>query len=564
MEQLHRFLESGQAHVRKDRKRERKWHGRVSVSPKLTVYLKSLALCQRCDIYQYMYKCNQILRILEWGLFVPDVVGSFCFFSHSSSTMHACSFSEVYFRTWTLLSSKRIAMHACMHFIKTNSSCVSTMTIEDQPRIMRDPPSNSEFLTNDDQKTMKPINSLASKRNSSAFIPNFPNDEDDFLPFHLLEEDAGHEDAAVLTSQGIESIEEKEGNVSKELPLISYHQLPLCDVFKAQAPVPVFEKPFTDQSLEPRHVPPSSTSDARTNFGALLSTTCAELDSAGTANLLGENVGSRPSYQLSGSIGDRPEPASKTSCTMHNKRVTVMETRPDVHVSKRRRKNERRIGRSPESDSRFRENQDLLWLGRYQNLLDFQERRGHCCIPISFPEDPALARWVKRQRYEYKRYQAGESSGITDSRIRLLESIGFVWKVHSKTWQEKLNGLIAFKKLAGHCNIPSHYAANAQLATWVISQRRHYKLFISGEQSSMTADRITTLNSIGFVWTHRKKLYAKADKLIMSWCNPSTEVSVSFQIGDELTYDTTLTPSAKEWKGRCVRQIPNEGKMRFG
>mmetsp|Transcript_10234 Transcript_10234/g.15026 ORF Transcript_10234/g.15026 Transcript_10234/m.15026 type:complete len:363 (+) Transcript_10234:161-1249(+) len=157
------------------------------------------------------------------------------------------------------------------------------------------------------------------------------------------------------------------------------------------------------------------------------------------------------------------------------------------------------------------------WQERFQDLIRFHIRHGHCLVPCTYPEDTTLARWVKRQRYEYKQLlkkqqQSRENGGLkkpsTSStmnaeRIKMLESIGFVWDSHESAWKEKLEELITFKKVHGSCDLPYYYPVNPQLATWATRQRRQYTLYNKGKPSSMTPTRIQALNEIGFKWQMR-------------------------------------------------------------
>ena len=45
-----------------------------------------------------------------------------------------------------------------------------------------------------------------------------------------------------------------------------------------------------------------------------------------------------------------------------------------------------------------------------------------------YPSNQQLANWVKQQRTHYRFLQQGKYSSLTDERIFLLDSIGFVWK----------------------------------------------------------------------------------------------------------------------------------------
>lgn len=158
-----------------------------------------------------------------------------------------------------------------------------------------------------------------------------------------------------------------------------------------------------------------------------------------------------------------------------------------------------------ERASRLKLHHDSVWREQYHRLLKFKDKFGHCCVPITFA-DQLLSRWVKRQRYQYKRYQGGKSSHIVKERILLLDSVGFIWNKHNAVWQEKFNELSTFKAARGHCKILCQDPHHLQLSTWAKCQRRQYKLFRSGRPSNMTAQRIEALNSLGFLWSLRSNI----------------------------------------------------------
>ncbi|KAL3938581.1 MAG: hypothetical protein SGBAC_006541 [Bacillariaceae sp.] len=161
------------------------------------------------------------------------------------------------------------------------------------------------------------------------------------------------------------------------------------------------------------------------------------------------------------------------------------------------------------STLRFRTYQTDAWDNRLEALLKFRALEGHCSIPHSYPEDPALARWVKRQRYQYKLRTEGKTSTMTAHRVKVLEEIGFVWDSHLAAWEERLSDLRKYKTEHGNCEVPTHYQANKKLATWVKCQRRQYKLYVAGMTSTMNAQRVDILNRLGFSWDMRS---SKKDK----------------------------------------------------
>jgi hypothetical protein len=148
------------------------------------------------------------------------------------------------------------------------------------------------------------------------------------------------------------------------------------------------------------------------------------------------------------------------------------------------------------------------WQEKFQELLQFRQGYGHICVPSNWPQNASLAHWIKRQRYQYKLKQAGQHSTMTDERESALEQLGFVWSSHSAFWEERLNELRAFREKHGHCNVPTKYPENPQLAVWAKCQRRQIKLYLTqaanGKGSHMTLERIAKLIDARFVFNPRE------------------------------------------------------------
>jgi len=158
---------------------------------------------------------------------------------------------------------------------------------------------------------------------------------------------------------------------------------------------------------------------------------------------------------------------------------------------------------------KFRAYQAENWTEKFEELLQFRDVNGHCLVPNCHPENPALAQWTKRQRYQYKLKMDGKRSTITDERVRALDEAGFVWDSHKAVWAERLEELKEFKKEFGHCNVPSRYQTNHQLAIWVKRQRRQWKNKMDRQPNCMTNERQRKLGALGFVWDMKKKQSTK-------------------------------------------------------
>lgn len=149
---------------------------------------------------------------------------------------------------------------------------------------------------------------------------------------------------------------------------------------------------------------------------------------------------------------------------------------------------------------KFRAYQAENWTDKFKELLKFREEKGHCLVPNCHPENPSLAQWTKRQRYQYKLRMGGKRSTLTNERVQALDEAGFVWDSHKAVWSERYEELKHFRKVHGHCNVPSRYQANHQLAIWVKRQRRQWKNKMDFRKNCMTDERQESLDSIGFIW----------------------------------------------------------------
>jgi Helicase associated domain len=168
---------------------------------------------------------------------------------------------------------------------------------------------------------------------------------------------------------------------------------------------------------------------------------------------------------------------------------------------------------------RFKPFHEEKWNTRFRELMNYRQEHGDCLVPHTFNPNPQLARWVKRQRRQYKLMLEGRSSTMSQDRLDILNEINFVWDSHDAAWQEKLNELSQYCKENGNCLVPSNYKINPQLATWVKCQRRQYKLYWIGRPSAMTPERIIRLEQLGFEWEIRASNQAgvaRSDYLYLS------------------------------------------------
>ena len=125
------------------------------------------------------------------------------------------------------------------------------------------------------------------------------------------------------------------------------------------------------------------------------------------------------------------------------------------------------------------------WEERYQELVAFKKRFGHCDVPAGWPENRPLAEWGLRQRTRDK-------SKLTGDQKRRLNELNFCWGRREANWEERFTELVAFKRKHGRSDVPKNWPQNPRLGQWVLRQR--YR------KHTLSAQRIDKLDRLGFRW----------------------------------------------------------------
>lgn len=74
---------------------------------------------------------------------------------------------------------------------------------------------------------------------------------------------------------------------------------------------------------------------------------------------------------------------------------------------------------------------DHQWEQQFERLVQFKAKHGHTNVPRTYHEDPALARWVRRQREWWK------ENKLPKDRKSALDGVGFVFMIRPTTMQKK-------------------------------------------------------------------------------------------------------------------------------
>jgi len=126
------------------------------------------------------------------------------------------------------------------------------------------------------------------------------------------------------------------------------------------------------------------------------------------------------------------------------------------------------------------------WEARFNELIAFKRKHGHCKVPQRSPDYRALATWVLVQRSRRKQ--------LDKARLQKLNRVGFVWDPFATVWEDMFAQLKNFKRVHGHCRVSSKSREFHHLAMWVNVQRSAQR------KGSIEEERASRLTKIGFDW----------------------------------------------------------------
>ena len=127
----------------------------------------------------------------------------------------------------------------------------------------------------------------------------------------------------------------------------------------------------------------------------------------------------------------------------------------------------------------------MAWDKWFGILTKFHKREGHSRVTVNHIEGEAkLGIWSTIQRRL--------RPTLAPERVRMLDSLGFIWDLFEEQWEEAFAALQKFHKREGHCNVvQGHIEDGVGLGSWVSRQRK---------VKDLDADKIRKLNSLGFSW----------------------------------------------------------------
>ena len=158
------------------------------------------------------------------------------------------------------------------------------------------------------------------------------------------------------------------------------------------------------------------------------------------------------------------------------------------------------------------EPRESQWNTRFEELRAYMQKhgrqptKGQRCKGKPHEKD-ALGIWCSGQVIEYNRMmemkegkiaKEGKTSYMTEKKIELLESIGFVWDKKSHSWDKNYGTVKEYYLERGDCKVPKTYH-DKTLYNWVIKQRKYYRKFEKKIDCPLTKEQFEKLKSIDFM-----------------------------------------------------------------
>ncbi|KAL7548244.1 hypothetical protein ACHAWF_011535 [Thalassiosira exigua] len=202
-----------------------------------------------------------------------------------------------------------------------------------------------------------------------------------------------------------------------------------------------------------------------------------------------------PSKDNDGPIGEGNEitekDLSKWVATQRKERKILLEGKDPCGITSERLAVLNSVS-FPWGGTKWDERRAANFKDNFKDLLEFRGKHGHCDVPAS---RKGIGPWVVGLRKLYKR----SSPKLTSEMVTRLEEIGFNWTVKDPDahWNNKFELLTAYVEARGHCKVPRKHKT---LGRWVYGQRDEMKKRNLGSVSKLTDERLSKLDSVGFIW----------------------------------------------------------------
>lgn len=106
---------------------------------------------------------------------------------------------------------------------------------------------------------------------------------------------------------------------------------------------------------------------------------------------------------------------------------------------------------------------------------------------------------------------------MTHERMRMLNEIDFAWNANEALWKKNFGALVEYKSIHGDCLVPENYVQNPKLGSWVKTQRKEYRQLRRDMPTSLTRERLKSLESLGFCWDSMEQHWNERYSALLQW-----------------------------------------------
>lgn len=150
------------------------------------------------------------------------------------------------------------------------------------------------------------------------------------------------------------------------------------------------------------------------------------------------------------------------------------------------------------------------WEDCLEQLKAFKAKHGHVRVSKKDPDPEIafLARWLDKQCFHYRKFQAGNQSCMTEEKIQRLKDVGFEMESipssedrHERLAREKWSAMLgqakAYKEATGSLTIEENNEEHRELRGWLKNQINEHKRLHDGFVSTMTQEKEEQLRAAG-------------------------------------------------------------------
>ena len=123
-------------------------------------------------------------------------------------------------------------------------------------------------------------------------------------------------------------------------------------------------------------------------------------------------------------------------------------------------------------------------------LVEYKNIHQTCLVPVQFitPSGFRLGGWCASRRQDFK------DGRLTEARVALLKTVGFVFDAHAFKWEQNYGSLCAFKDKYGHCLVKQfkRFGPWHKLQNWCAVQH------VAQKAGILSSDRYSRLKMLGF------------------------------------------------------------------